>query len=651
VTGTRLPVVDDESSWFRRNQNQDASFRVGLVHPYLPEASAKNRLKYRESLALGYLTAALEASGYEVASINAEFHALEPGAVAERLLGQRDIGLVGISAKSQRTYRAAKVIAQRVKAERPDVHITVGGVFPSAADHQLLGDCAHIDSVVRGEGEHAIVELAGILAGGQPLASMRGLTYRGPSGEVIRTPERRRIQNLDALPFPARRDLEDILAAGGRGASSAYLVASRGCYARCTFCSIHQIYGDHQVVRRSAGSIVDEMAQLGARYGIRRFSFVDDLFIMPSKRGIAWVHEFCDELERRELSVNFYAEMRADTVQPDLLERLLAVGLHRIFIGAEAGSDEVLQRWDKGTKVADNDAAVAVLRGLNVPAHAINFGYIMFDPEITVEELRKQYGWLKGSGICKVQHLQNKMNIYWGTPQHARMLAQGRKDTAAFGDRWIYEFDDPVVGAFEGVVRRFVRRMEAEHGEAMATAREAFMTRMHEDETTVAVPDWLADVYSQALRRVDQLERDCYYHVFDRLFYETDRGSSIDGSVEAAIWRELQPALDVLDRECDLLRRFAEGLPDLRIAAGGAEFTGPPVAWRIEGGPAVVWLDGEVDGIGYAAARSDEWSDRYDHRSAVVRLRQSPAGPALCTAPDYVSPLRTDGWKVEGGVC
>lgn len=602
---------------FAEYHNDDQDFLVGLVHPYLVEAWQKNRLKYRESLALGYLAGALDKHGFPLTSINAELLGIGPEQVAERLLAQPHLRLLGISAKSQRTYRAARQISRLVKAVRPDIHITLGGVFPSAAAQPILDDCAEIDSIVRGEGEHAIVELAARISQGLPLDKMRGLTLR-VGGRVVRTPDRPRVRDLDALAFPKRTDLEEMLKTGARGSTSAYLVASRGCYASCTFCSIHQIYGDHNVVRRTPQSIADEMQTIIEQHGVRRFSFVDDLFIMPSPNGIRWVHEFCDTLAERKLNVNFYAEMRADTIEQPLVKRLVEVGMHRLFIGAEAGVDSVLVRWDKGTTVADNNKALRELREVGLQPHQINFGYIMFDPEMTFAELKEQYRWIRDSGYAKVQHLQNKMNIYWGTPQYQRMIEQGRVDDSALGDRWIYTFDDPKVNAFEPAFRRFHRRYEddARHMRVLA-AREAFLERVQEDKSRFPLPSWVFECLSQAMRRVDQLDRDCYFYIFERLFDVLELRDDLSADAEEEIWAGLQPLLDDLAADAELLSELAAVVQSVReVPSDGRPEAG--TAWRAAE-QVTMWLT-ESSGYatGFRVSLGHRGEDRYDHACEVV---------------------------------
>ncbi|MFE9558716.1 B12-binding domain-containing radical SAM protein [Streptomyces sp. NPDC006703] len=609
-----LPIVaEDPVDHFTRYRNP-GGFSTAVVHPFLTEAVAKNRLKYRESLALGYLIAALEAGDYPVESVNAELEFLAPEEVAERLMAVPDLGLLGISAKSQRTYRAAKQIAELVKRERPEVHVTVGGVFPSAAANEVLEDAPQIDSVVRGEGEYGITELAWRVATGAPLSQMRGLTYR-QDGRPRTAPERPRIRDLDALPRPARRDLEWIIKNGRRGGHSAYLVASRGCYAACTFCSIHQIYGDHNVMRRSPGSIVEEMRLIGEEQGVRRFSFVDDLFIMPSPNGYRWVEEFCDQIVEAGLDVNFYAEMRADTVKPDFVRRLRDVGLHRLFIGVESGVDSVLKRWDKGTTVADNETALANLRETGMPPHAINFGYIMFDPEMSLAELREQFRWIKESGHCRVQHLQNKMNIYWGTPQYQRMIAQGRTDTAPLGDRWQYEFDDWRVGDVEAAVRWFHRRYESEGwSEPAIKAREAFLARVNEDVCTVPVPDWLFDLLNQAQRKTEGLERGLYYEAFEHAFAQVGADGRCDDDFREGLWAALLPRITELQEQSGLFEAFADALDTIRAVAPDEPVDRPATArLSADGTVSEVWVRTETALQGYRATPFHTGPDRCDH--------------------------------------
>jgi len=622
-------------------------FAVALVHPYLHEARNKNRLKFRESLALGYLSAALKNARIAYTSINAELQALNSGDVTARLIDNGDVQLIGLSCKSQRAYRAAREIAHAVKARRPEIHITIGGVLATAADKELLGDCSAVDSVVRGEGESAIVELAERIRDDKPLEEMKGLTFRS-GRDVIRNGARPRISNLDEIAFPLRDDLEYVMRTNGSTEASAYIVASRGCYAACTFCSIHQIYGNRLVVRRSPRNLISEIKDVIAQYGIRRFAFVDDIFLIPSRIGERWVSEFCDLVVESKLDINFYAEMRADTVTQHMLSKMSSAGLHRVFVGFEAGVDSVLSRWDKGTTVSDNDLAIAELKRSNFKSHQINMGYIMFDPEMTYDELVRQYAWVKQTGLAKVQHLQNKMNVYWGTPHYDRMVQQGRVDNAPFGDRWLYEFDDSKVAFVERSLRRFHTRFEESASEELLNAKESFRTlvKVHEDVSQTGLPHWSIDCLAQAHRRLEGLERALYYSIFEECFIYLDRGGPV-GDVNSDVfleqlWQWLTPSMQQLQRES---RFLTHALLEIRGMASASEMHSRNAIGRLNPEDNVTTLSlilVEGTTIAYSAQCGFHGSDRYDHSCRITvqergRIAVLEEGPLVARYRSTVS--------------
>ncbi|TGQ94971.1 B12-binding domain-containing radical SAM protein [Mesorhizobium sp. M8A.F.Ca.ET.208.01.1.1] len=551
---------------------------VGLVLPFLPEGQIKNRFRYRECLALGYLTSSLERAGYQVVSINAELRDLSVAQVVEELLSHAPF-LVGLSISSQRGYKAAKELAQAVKAADRDIHITCGGILPSSWSSSILSDSAHIDSVVRGEGEDAIVELADAIRSARPINTVLGLSHRA-GASIQENAARHRQMDLSSAPPPARNDLEYIVSTG-RTVSSAYMVSSRGCYAKCSFCSIHQIYGDHLVARRKPDDIVEEMRTLQDRFDVHRFSFVDDLFLMPSRAGIRWIHEFCNSLEQANLGIRFYAEIRADTVEPILMRRLISVGLDRIFLGLEAGVDSILARLDKGTTVAQNEKAIVVLRDeVGLRPEDIKCGYIMFEPEMTFAELKDQYRWIRASGICRVQHLQNRLNIYWGTPIFEKMKRRGLTDTAPFAERWFYNFDDHRVAQFEASTRRFLRQMDqAQLLNGTIAAKARFREETLERDQS-ATPRAVMDVFRDGHTYLEQQERECWYLAFDTFFSILDRNVEITPSDEAALWDDLSQIRRTLVIAAQVVSGIADFLAQCRSVRVGQEQS-IALNWRI----------------------------------------------------------------------
>lgn len=114
------------------------------------------------------------------------------------------------------------------------------------------------------------------------------------------TPPRPLSTDLDALPTPLRAD--QVLSARGVGVVS--LLASRGCYYDCAFCSVRAFYGGAPGPlrrTRSPASVVDEMERLHAERGARVVIFKDDDLATRGGRAHAWIAEFAGELAARRL--------------------------------------------------------------------------------------------------------------------------------------------------------------------------------------------------------------------------------------------------------------------------------------------------------------------------------------------------------------
>jgi radical SAM superfamily enzyme YgiQ (UPF0313 family) len=622
-------IASDSEDFYRAELAQhDGLFQVALVHPFLAAASTKNRLMYRESLALGYLTSALELHGYPVDWINAELRRLSAAEVAARILENPRMRLVGISLKAQRALSTAADIANLLKKSDQGIHVTLGGLLPSSGGREILERYAMFDSCVKGEGEAAVVDLADALRRGRPMSSVRSLVYR-EGGEIVQTPERGRVKNLDMIPFPERRDLAYL--AGNRlaGATNANMLATRGCYAACTFCSIHQIYGDRLVMRRSPANIVAEMKDLVERYEVKRITFFDDIFIHPSRSGIAWAYELADRIMEADLGVKFYAEIRADTVEERLMRRLNNAGLYKMFIGMESGVDSVLKRLDKGCTVADNENALKVLTSdIGMNPNQIHFGYIMFEPDMTFEELRQQYTWLRHSGYATVQNLQNRLNVYWGTPQYVKMKAAGRLSKIRdLGDRWGYEFTDPLVAAFEHAFRQFHRWFTQECLDEIQPNREVFFEKISEEILAVPADPRVADIISQTRDRNHALERDAYFDAFDTLFDLVRLNGSIPDDALSRLQAAAEAVIVRLRIESRLLRLFAERLESFETVSS-ADQARPGVAWPIESGLRwVAWVADDTGlGInGVVANTNFTREDRYAHACVPVMIRRDAA--------------------------
>ena len=222
---------------------------------------------------------------------------------------------------------------------------------------QVLHEIA-ADFAVPGEGELPLADLADRLATGGGAADVAGLYWRDRSGNVLENAARPHERNLDVFAAPDRGiyqpGLYQPLPSLNLGRHVTTVITSRGCpWARCAFC--HQGSGcSVPFRRRSPEHVVDEIAALVRDGGIRSIVFWDDNFcVMPR-----WVDRFCALLDARGLRIAWSVLARADTVTPEMLERMARSGCYSIQFGFESGNPETLELIRKGTTLDQYRRAV-----------------------------------------------------------------------------------------------------------------------------------------------------------------------------------------------------------------------------------------------------------------------------------------------------
>jgi radical SAM superfamily enzyme YgiQ (UPF0313 family) len=255
-----------------------------------------------------------------------------------------------------------------------------------ASDHTL--DYLHrgFHHVLLGEAEETLSDLVLHLLQGKGPAppSISGLAFLNASGDLVRTPRRPLLRDLDALPFPARDliDLEQYRTAWqeNHGRFSLNIVSSRGCPYRCNWCA-KPIYGDSFAVR-SAHSVAEEMRQLKHEFGATHLWFADDIFGLRAQ----WVRDLADEVARLDAAIPFKMQSRVDLMTPENARALRRAGCAEAWLGVESGSQKVLDAMDKGTRVEQIAKARANLRAQGIRAcYFLQFGY----PGETWEDIRK----------------------------------------------------------------------------------------------------------------------------------------------------------------------------------------------------------------------------------------------------------------------
>lgn len=289
-------------------------------------------------LGIGYLAASLSVR-HRVEALHFRSMTSARSQVPERLAAFRP-DLVGLTCSTFNRGFVREMIGI-VRGWNPAAKIVVGGVHASFCPDQML-DGYDADLVVIGEGEVTIVELCAALEQGLTLSGVAGIAYR-EQGRVLVNAPRPGVHQLDDLPMPDYSYAREFMESTGMG----FLIASRGCPVRCTFCSTSSFWGQ-RVRMNSVARVVDEMEMLIARFGVKKIFFHDDTFNLGTGR----VLEICREIKARGIRVEWACSCRVTPISEEMIAAMVDAGCRHICWGVESGSQEMLSRIDKKISLA-----------------------------------------------------------------------------------------------------------------------------------------------------------------------------------------------------------------------------------------------------------------------------------------------------------
>jgi radical SAM superfamily enzyme YgiQ (UPF0313 family) len=355
----------------------------GKVILYLPRHVPP---EYENSVALAVpplphlaLAGPLRQAGYDVRIIDAKW---EPHYREEITATLPDAVCLGISALTGYAIADGLEVAGLAKSLRPEVPVVWGGWHPSFAARQAAGD-PRVDVVVRGQGEQTIVELLEALTERRSLTQIPGLTFRDAS-TIVETPDRPS-QDLNVFPPPAYDliDAHRYIQVGPDGARNAATIFSRGCPYQCDFC-----LDSRQTWRGlSMDRIRADLDFWVLRQGANQIRFYDGNFFLGRPRLL----EFSRMVLNGDLADRFRwtatgVGNRLVRLDGEVLDLLHRAGCRQVAIGAESGSDELLQQITNKTTVEHTTEAVRLLT-----RHGIN-QYLFFmvgfpeEPDDALEE-------------------------------------------------------------------------------------------------------------------------------------------------------------------------------------------------------------------------------------------------------------------------
>ncbi|WOO34838.1 radical SAM protein [Anaerocolumna sp. AGMB13020] len=411
-----------------------------------------------EILGISYIQSYLKQKGY-ACNIYIDNNKLESEKFLEELfhdIEEKKPLIVGMSLYTE-NLKSIFILSKKLKDRFQDLHLTIGGPSTINCDREILERNTEIDSVIIGEGEETILDMAERLSQGRSLENCLGVTYRVETGEIRRNPSRPLIENLDAYPFADRELYEK------RPSKSMRMYGHRGCMGACTFClSGNKKIQEGPCLRfRSGKNIVDELELLNNKYGVRNFEFFEDTFIESTPEGIKKVEEFIYELKKRKLDIWFNIFARAEQISKDeryrqYLEELQEVGLDAVYVGFEAGNDTDLRLYRKRATVQDNQNSIDYLKGQKM---ALRFGWIMFNPYSTFETLYANTDFLnKNAQSYCMDRLTTKLEVYPGCRFREMLYADGLSSysTDFFDDAMNYRYKDPKINELAEIINELV---------------------------------------------------------------------------------------------------------------------------------------------------------------------------------------------------
>jgi anaerobic magnesium-protoporphyrin IX monomethyl ester cyclase len=374
--------------------------RIALVQP--PPRSEFDRHWARfPGLGIAYVASSLRAAGHEIEMLDGKLAQMTIDEIVTRVSdGQPD--LVGITCMTVEYPRAVE-IARRIKRDRAEVPIVVGGAHVNAVGRQALEEGDGFDYACVGEGEHLACELADALGRAIDPSAIPGLVSRQGNDLVTAAP-RPPPDDYDLLPFPAW----DLF----RPVDTLPLITHRGCPFNCVFCSHNSGFKPRY---RTPANVLDEVEHILERYRPKRIRIEDETFGLHMGRTKAILEGIISRGFHRH--VRFSAQTRVDRVDDQFIRLLKTANFETLELGVETGNADVLLKIKKGITLDQVEHAVALAKanGLRVWCK-----FILGHPDETHATIRDTIDFI--SKINPHQLSVSIMTPFPGTPIHELAL-------------------------------------------------------------------------------------------------------------------------------------------------------------------------------------------------------------------------------------
>jgi anaerobic magnesium-protoporphyrin IX monomethyl ester cyclase len=304
--------------------------------------------------------------------------------------------LIGLTCLYSSQMPFVRKICQIAKGLNPKIITIIGGTHPTFLPREILGEKS-IDFIIISEGEGTLTSLLERLDRGQDYADLDGIAFKR-GGQIQVNPKKSYIEDLNQLPFPAWELLpmdkysRINIPMGGISKSRywAPIITSRGCTAKCIFCSSAKFWGNRYRTR-SVENVLSEIELLIKDYKIKEIQFCDDNLILDKERA----KKIFQGIIERGLKIfwntpNGIALWRLDE---ELLKLMKASGCYELDLAIESGDQEVLSKIiKKPLNLARAESLTKSIHKLKIRTHSF---FIVGFPGETKEQIRRTFSFAR----------------------------------------------------------------------------------------------------------------------------------------------------------------------------------------------------------------------------------------------------------------
>jgi radical SAM superfamily enzyme YgiQ (UPF0313 family) len=336
--------------------------------------------------------------------------------------------------------------------------IVLGGTIPTFASEEILSRYPHVICVI-GEGEEAIVSIVGCTLNAP--TSLRDLKQCLLVSDIPNlvfilrerlAKTRRKMVDLQRCTSPERAFLPEVVAREG----IVRIEGSRGCpWGRCSFCSVSSKYGGTGWRHFKTSQVLSELETI-SQHGALSPYFTDEDFIGHDHVRALNIADAIIEAKadkRISRSMNFFFSTSVHTLFQcgdlsdirRLFKLLRSAGLREVFLGIESGCRTQLRRYNKGVTVEQNKKVIQLLQDIGI---SVDFGFILFDPEMSLEDLAENLAFIHDMGINRRDaRVTKSMRVLPYTPLSKRLKDQGLIGNQLNLDQMFYpyQFRDPAI--------------------------------------------------------------------------------------------------------------------------------------------------------------------------------------------------------------